>query len=46
MVSKEDAKEKIKKLIEQIDKEINEYIYKIYNIKEEEKKIIEESLKS
>jgi type I restriction-modification system DNA methylase subunit len=36
---------KLKSEIEQIDKEINEEVYKLYGITDEEQKIIEESLK-
>jgi|TARA_Y100000310_G_scaffold337221_1_gene423747 type II restriction/modification system DNA methylase subunit YeeA len=35
----------IEEEIKKTDKEINELVYKLYNITEEEKKIIEESLK-
>ena len=38
-------KEKIEKEINKTDNEIDELVYKLYGITEEEKKIIEESLK-
>jgi len=40
-LTKEQAKEEVKKL----DNEIDEEVYKLYDITEEEKKITEESLK-
>jgi len=38
-------KEKIQKEIKKTDNEIDELVYQLYGITEEEKKIIEESLK-
>ncbi len=43
--NKTEQRTKIKKEIEKTDKEIDELVYKIYGIVDEEKKIIEESLK-
>jgi len=40
-----DEKARLEKEIQKIDNEIDEEIYKLYGITEEEKKIIEESLK-
>ncbi|MBS3126351.1 hypothetical protein J4453_02830 [Candidatus Woesearchaeota archaeon] len=46
-VSKEqtDEKARLEKEIQKLDNEIDEEIYKLYGITEEEKKIIEDSLK-
>ena len=41
----ENVRQKIQKEIEKTDKEIDELVYKLYGITEEEQKIIEESLK-
>ena len=41
---KTDEREKLEQEIKKTDKEIDELVYKIYGITEEEKKIIEESL--
>ncbi len=41
----EEDRKRIQKEIEKTDKEIDELVYKLYGITEEEKKIIEESLK-
>jgi len=41
---KTDEREKIEEEIKKTDKEIDEFVYKIYGITDEEKKIIEESL--
>ena len=40
-----DFKAQLEKEIQKLDNEIDEEVYKIYGITEEEKKIIEESLK-
>jgi len=40
--AKGSEKEQIQRQIEKIDKEIDEIVYKLYEITEEEKKIIEE----
>ena len=41
----EHEKEKIQQEIKKTDREIDELVYQLYSITEEEKKIIEESLK-
>jgi len=41
----EDTKAQLEKEIQKLDSEIDEEVYKLYGITEEEKKIIEESLK-
>ena len=38
-------KQKIQEEIKKTDKEIDELVYQLYGIKEEEKKIVEESLR-
>jgi predicted RNA methylase len=45
MISLTDEKKKTEEEIKKTDKEINDLIYKIYGITDEEKKIIEDSLK-
>ena len=42
-LTKQQAKEQIQREIDKTDKEINEIVYKLCNITDEEKKIIEES---
>lgn len=45
MLSKEEAKEKLKQQIDNVDYEIDQEVYKLYELTPEEIKIIEKSLK-
>jgi len=42
--AKGNAKEQIQREIDKIDKEIDNIVYKLYGITEEEKKIVEQSI--